>query len=424
MQFNGIDRDSGDDGGYADHTDSISDPVEPGESYELSVTMSTGGYSDYVTVVVDWSQDYDLSNEEVIEVGGGDDDPMTVTTDITVPEDAEAGETRMRVMQSYNEYHKQPCENQEYGETEDYTVKIASIEPHLEADFSYEPESPEEGETIQFTDESTSTGGEIVEWSWDFGDGETSPEQYPTHVYDEKGDYTVELNVAADNELSDETTKDITVEEKIVIGPEAEFSFTPEDPEEDEEVKFTDDSIEGDSEIVEWSWDFGDGETSPEQHPTHSFNEEDEYTVELTVTDSEEISDTTTQEIQVVSESEYYTATNSEHEEEGRAYSEFDWGEWGFVYYAEGSDDELGSGSEETTLKRVDEGHYKLVDGELNAEEEEDVEYLVQTISCEQVVEEGKNQGTTTGSIYIEPVGRIESMTTLEVLQKERYSER
>jgi len=216
VQFNGIDRDSGDDGGYADHTDSVSDPVEPGEIYELSVTLSTGGYSNHATVVIDWSQDYDLSNEEVIEIGNGDDDPLTLTTDITVPEDAEEGETRMRVMQEYDEYHYEPCEDQSYGETEDYTVAIED-DPGTpdgpDAVFSYEPSTPETEETVQFTDESVSGDGEIEGWSWEFGDGVTSTEQDPTHAYSEEGTYTVELTVTDDNDLSDTATDTIMVED-------------------------------------------------------------------------------------------------------------------------------------------------------------------------------------------------------------------
>ncbi|MFW5907990.1 MAG: GEVED domain-containing protein, partial [Candidatus Natronoplasma sp.] len=132
VQFNGINKDSDDDGGYADHTGSVSDAVEPGESYELSVTMSTGGYSDYISVVIDWDQDYDLSNDEVIEVGNGDSDPTTVSTEITVPSDAVEGETRMRVMQEYQGYHTDPCSDQSYGETEDYTVTVSDSSTMVE----------------------------------------------------------------------------------------------------------------------------------------------------------------------------------------------------------------------------------------------------------------------------------------------------
>jgi PKD repeat protein len=49
------------------------------------------------------------------------------------------------------------------------------------------------GDVIHFTDDST---GEITEWLWDFGDGDTSTEQNPEHVYDNDGFYTVTLTVS------------------------------------------------------------------------------------------------------------------------------------------------------------------------------------------------------------------------------------
>lgn len=41
--------------------------------------------------------------------------------------------------------------------------------------------------------------GMISSWYWDFGDGGTSPEQNPTHIYSEHGDYTVALTVTGPN---------------------------------------------------------------------------------------------------------------------------------------------------------------------------------------------------------------------------------
>ncbi|MBL8851738.1 MAG: PKD domain-containing protein, partial [Planctomycetaceae bacterium] len=37
--------------------------------------------------------------------------------------------------------------------------------------------------------------GEITEWAWYFGDGESSSEQHPTHRYAKPGDYVVTLTV-------------------------------------------------------------------------------------------------------------------------------------------------------------------------------------------------------------------------------------
>jgi hypothetical protein len=45
---------------------------------------------------------------------------------------------------------------------------------------------------VAFQDEST---GNITSWKWDFGDGTTSDERYPTHTYEKTGQYVVVLYV-------------------------------------------------------------------------------------------------------------------------------------------------------------------------------------------------------------------------------------
>ena len=59
--------------------------------------------------------------------------------------------------------------------------------------FSYSPGAPAAGLPVQFTDTSK---GSPTSWDWDFGDGGTSAEQNPTHVYFETGVNGVELTVS------------------------------------------------------------------------------------------------------------------------------------------------------------------------------------------------------------------------------------
>ena len=72
-------------------------------------------------------------------------------------------------------------------------------------DFSYSPETPRAGETVTFSNLSTS--GE--EWEWTFGDGSTATLKSPTHVYKKPGTYRVVLKV--DKKTSWTATKEITV---------------------------------------------------------------------------------------------------------------------------------------------------------------------------------------------------------------------
>ena len=52
-------------------------------------------------------------------------------------------------------------------------------------------------------------------------------------------------------------------------------------------VNFTESSIDPDGFIVSWSWNFGDGNSSAQQHPTHTYDIANTYIVTLTVTDNE-----------------------------------------------------------------------------------------------------------------------------------------
>ncbi len=57
-------------------------------------------------------------------------------------------------------------------------------------------------------------------------------------------------------------------------------------------TRFTDRSTDTDGAVVEWSWNFGDGRTSNEQHPTHTFTAPGNYAVSLTATDNSGLSHT------------------------------------------------------------------------------------------------------------------------------------
>ncbi len=69
---------------------------------------------------------------------------------------------------------------------------VPSLRPP-QADFTAEPVSGMAPLSVQFTNQSK---GEVTDWVWDFGDGVTSVEQHPNHIYAETGTYTVSLVVS------------------------------------------------------------------------------------------------------------------------------------------------------------------------------------------------------------------------------------
>ncbi len=124
VQFNTIDKNSGQDGPYSDFT-SESTTVLQGGSYDLTITISQGdSWEQCATVWIDFDQNGIFESNESTEVGCIYSDGGSMTKSILIPETAKSGSTRMRVIEIYNGYPTDPCGNYNYGEAEDYTIII------------------------------------------------------------------------------------------------------------------------------------------------------------------------------------------------------------------------------------------------------------------------------------------------------------
>jgi uncharacterized membrane protein len=99
--------------------------------------------------------------------------------------------------------------NQNFTITASFDNQPTSQPPSPGFDFS--PIEPRVGEAVQFTDTSTAGTGDLASWSWDFGDGQTSTAQNPTHSFAAPGTYRVSLLVFNSNELSGTVAQTITV---------------------------------------------------------------------------------------------------------------------------------------------------------------------------------------------------------------------
>lgn len=65
--------------------------------------------------------------------------------------------------------------------------------------------------SVSFTDASSDSDGSIVDWAWDFGDGNGSSAQNPSNTYAANGSYNVTLTVTDDQGASSSNTQTITV---------------------------------------------------------------------------------------------------------------------------------------------------------------------------------------------------------------------
>ncbi|EMR74347.1 PDK repeat-containing protein, partial [Thermoplasmatales archaeon SCGC AB-539-N05] len=175
-------------------------------------------------------------------------------------------------------------------------VTVVNIPPT--ADFTYTPHSFGIFEDVHFTDNSTDVDGVIVNWTWNFGDGNISYEQNPVYNYSKNGNFTITLNVTDDDGATDTaTTQNITVLNNPLV---ADFTWNPTNPTDLETVNFTDTSKDSDGTVVNWTWNFGDGNHSYTQHPTHQYADNGTYQVTLTVRDNNDESNTTSKDITVL----------------------------------------------------------------------------------------------------------------------------
>jgi len=165
------------------------------------------------------------------------------------------------------------------GNTLSQTLTLANDPPI--PDFYWEPETPTTQETVYFWDNSIDPDHDILNWTWDFGDGATANGNGTEHRYAENGRYDVRLTVRDHYGSVKSVTKQIIV---FNVAPEANFYWTKEG----DDIRFLDYSTDIDGAIVNWTWNFGDDTTSYQQNPLHSYSDDDIYTVILTVRDDDD----------------------------------------------------------------------------------------------------------------------------------------
>ncbi|MDT0676547.1 PKD domain-containing protein [Autumnicola musiva] len=183
-----------------------------------------------------------------------------------------------------------------------HEVTVVAPVPSPTADFTVDADDL----TVTFTN----TSENAVSYAWDFGDGNTSTEENPTHTYAAEGTYTVVLTTTGEDGTEVESTQEVTVE---ATEPTAEYTFEVDGL----TATFTNTS----ENAVSYAWDFGDGNTSTEENPTHTYAAEGTYTVILTTTGEDGTEVESTQEVTVEAtetgeDPTIYFVTSSNEEEQ------------------------------------------------------------------------------------------------------------
>ncbi len=137
--------------------------------------------------------------------------------------------------------------------------------------------------TAQF-DPGVSGGDLPLTYQWSFGDGDTSTQANPSHVYTTPGTYTVTLEVTDANGDQATDTSDVVVTTNET--PQATASATPDAGLAPLTVQF-DAQASGGNGALTYQWSFGDGGSASIASPSHIYQTAGQYTATVVVTDAD-----------------------------------------------------------------------------------------------------------------------------------------
>jgi PKD repeat protein len=151
---------------------------------------------------------------------------------------------------------------------------------------------------INFKGFGSDNDGIIVSYLWDFGDGETSDLQNPTHIYEKKGKYVVTLIITDNNGNIGRKNIIIYAQENITpkVTPSnqqgssnyiyVDFTWSPEYPDPGQKITFISNYYDysGVFAFASKFWNFGDGESGWGSVVSHIYDKKGRYKVTLIIT--------------------------------------------------------------------------------------------------------------------------------------------
>ncbi len=161
----------------------------------------------------------------------------------------------------------------EQGCFNDTTVFNIQVHPRPTAEFSFEREHLC-GTPVDITFENLSEGGDG--YFWDFGDGEQSFLTSPIHTFNNSGHFLTKLMVSTAFGCMDT----FSLEVKVYSQPIADFDLETATGCAPLQVNFGNESVGSDH----YFWSFGDGESSLETNPVHTFENPGFYDIQLIAT--------------------------------------------------------------------------------------------------------------------------------------------
>jgi len=178
------------------------------------------------------------------------------------------------------------------------TIQLSKVNVQIIAKFDYQLDM----RSLTTTNNSRSNGTNLS-YSWDFGDSTSlDTSASPTHAYTTDGNFSLSLTITNNAMETHTITKTVSID----TTPIADFSIGITKG----TASFGDSSTRGIGSKT-YSWDFGDGKGSTEPSPSHTYTANGVYSVVLTVTDSENRSNSITKSVSIQTISKPPTANTS-----------------------------------------------------------------------------------------------------------------
>ena len=191
------------------------DPVGATSTINVADPITVFSHNTYINITHTWIGDLTVSLTSPMgttailhnqDGGSADDISKTVSTDAFSGESG-TGDWTLTVVDSYGA---------DVGTLNNWSMTISALGELLPAppvaSFGYELL----GLSVSFMDSSTDLNNDIVSWDWDFGDGNMSTEQNPTHTFAAAGTYDVTLTVTDEAGNATSTTSSVAVSADII----------------------------------------------------------------------------------------------------------------------------------------------------------------------------------------------------------------
>jgi PKD repeat protein len=181
-------------------------------------------------------------------------------------------------------------DNNQATATSEKSVDIKNSFPPV-AHMTITPPSGDASTSFRFDgSSSTDSDGRIVKWVWDFGDKTSSQGKVVNHKYPRSDTFPVTLTVVDSDGLEGVANKDVDIKG---VPPIAQFTTSPSSGDTSTTFRFdASGSRDPDGSIASYSWKFGGGSKYSGKTIARKFPEDGSYSVVLTVTDNDGMTDT------------------------------------------------------------------------------------------------------------------------------------